>query len=184
MDGSASGAAMDRRLAPVGPHHRRPSCWKRVLTPDQATTKLHTQLVSGSIAVPSRVVFRLPIRSRTRSTGPSDEQINFIRCELEAARLEVGQGLDGFDGKSNPEGFVGEQSVHDDPDHLLRHGCLSLRGLAAGGDPFNAISAATVSGVAHGVWSTHHRPNGNMSASGLHRIARDRAQAMSARDHG
>ena len=33
MDRAASGAAAECRLAPVGRHHRRPSCSKRVLTP-------------------------------------------------------------------------------------------------------------------------------------------------------
>src|ERR1700704_1945126 len=55
-----------------------------------------------------------------------DEQVDFLRRQLETARMEVGEGLHGFDDESNPEVFVGEQPVDDDADRLLRHGCLPV----------------------------------------------------------
>jgi hypothetical protein len=39
--------------------------------------------------------------------------------------MEVSQRLDGFDDESNPEVFVGEQSVDDEADRLLRHVVVS-----------------------------------------------------------
>jgi hypothetical protein len=54
-----------------------------------------------------------------------DEQIDFLRGQLKTARVEVSQRLDGFDDESNPEAFVGEQSVDDEADRLLRHVLVS-----------------------------------------------------------
>jgi hypothetical protein len=56
-----------------------------------------------------------------------DEQIDFLRGQLKTARMEVSQRLHWFDDESNPEVFVGEQSVDDEADGLLRHvGCLPV----------------------------------------------------------